>query len=445
MTLQRSTENNLVIGLGPTGLAAAIEAARNDRFKRNVIAITDRPAYTRETIFRLDETVCHYIESLLEEKFQESLHSKIMSNIEVSADNIPYRTMQIRTLENLLYDKLCEYKNVEIIQIPTHSGPQNITIDKHKRVLHLKLEEVVRTIPFKHLFAADGGHHRTLSNIQNSGIEYDNTQLPVSHPWQARVSFLLPENTSTEDYQNFLKQGPDNKPSLNELRKMGWDHFSEPEARMFVLDNHFYIGAECPADLYGKENSSVDSWIRQVLRFYLPQKTIDHLIQLEAGTFKISLDEATHTLLPLPSPTTAFNDQEVLHQATSYFFSLGDALRKPHYHTGSGAVIGLLEAQALGQYLSSEQQVIDLKRYHAEVASIRTTNRLRVDNFLSKRAIREEKAAKEQPLSQRNLTKLVANSLSSVLRRESNKQKRPSTPQPMEERGSLDIRKPFSI
>jgi len=57
--------HNVVCGLGPVGLAVALEACRADSKKRPVIAFTNRSAYTRRQILRLETNILEYLESLL--------------------------------------------------------------------------------------------------------------------------------------------------------------------------------------------------------------------------------------------------------------------------------------------------------------------------------------------------------------------------------------------
>lgn len=397
MSISDNGNNIVIVGLGPSGLAAAIEACKNAGKDSKVIAITDRCAYTRDTIFRLDEEIYPYLKELIGiDNFNACINNKIISDVQVSTDKHPYRTIQIKTLEKILYSKLLEYSNLELISLPKRSNSQITGIDKNAHTIKLAMDEKNREIYFKYLIAADGCHHGIANCIQENNIEYYPTQQKQLWDKHARVSYVLPDHSSTEQYQLLLDQGPDNKPTLSELQQMGWTLYSEPEARLFVIDNNFYIGAECPLKIYGNCNSLINEWIKLVLRFHLPQEAIDKLVQLDCGTFEINLQEANRTLTLLPLKTSTSSDADAaLYEQSACFFQIGDALRIPHYHTGSGAVVGLKEAQALGGFFASKQSMDDLINYHAKIAEIRSDNRMRVDDFIDKRIEREKIAERK--------------------------------------------------
>src|SRR3990167_826062 len=113
-----SSNNVVVIGLGPIGLAAAIEACQAGL---NVTAITDRPlgkqkgGYTRKPILRLNETSFEYLESLvgknavhayLAKNKLEEFQFKQMNFNKNTTEIVTYYFISVHDLENLLYEKL---------------------------------------------------------------------------------------------------------------------------------------------------------------------------------------------------------------------------------------------------------------------------------------------------------------------------------------------------
>lgn len=432
--MNKKEENIVVIGLGPTGLAAALEACSNDREERHVIALTNRTEYNRGYIVTLDEDIFPYLESLVGSKIiKEYIEAGKIGPLE-SIRGHNFRTIQIKTLENLLYNELLKYKNVEIIYLD-RAACKDIHVNKDSNTISIKTQDVPRIIPFKYLIAADGAHHNIASDaINDKSLQYDDTQRPVVTKKHARVTYKLPSASllatnlsegptqgpipQSDYYRAWLKQSSNNKPTINELKKMGWEFFSVPEARIFIADDLLYVGTECPHSICGnKGNDIIDQWIKTVLRYYLPENAISILqrIDSDCATFDVELEEANRTVLPLLSKTNDLEKpvsslNEAFDDRTSFFFQLGDALRRPHYHTGSGAVTGLVESKVLGEFLASNQIPEDICRYHAEVAAIRFENRAKVDELLEKRAAREAKEKSEYFVGT-----LLANSMQGVI------------------------------
>jgi 2-polyprenyl-6-methoxyphenol hydroxylase-like FAD-dependent oxidoreductase len=389
----------LIVGLGPTGLAATLEACKSDSKKRPVVAVTDRVQYDRNIIFRLDEQIIPYLEHLVGSPRLEAYKAKdLIGPRQIAADNQPYHTIRIGALEQLLYSALEDEKNVRIITTPKRQASQITSIDKCNRTYTLSHTQPSTTISFEQLIAADGYNHGTADRIPDHGIEYECTQQTVRFTKHARVNYKLPADSKTQHYDTFLQQGADKKPSSLELFRLEWRNFSHPEARLFVNDGVFYIGAECPNTFDSKTPAKqIDEWLRMVLRFHLPEAAIKALITTECAVFEVSLREATRTVsFCSPRKHTEMTNSDF--DESALFLQLGDALRAPHYQTGSGAVVGLQQAAAYGEFLKTAQTLEDLTQYHAKIAEIRAVNRVRVDTFLEKRSAREQKARNDAML-----------------------------------------------
>jgi hypothetical protein len=206
-----------------------------------------------------------------------------------------------------------------------------------------------------------------------------------------------------DDYQLGLKneieqQRPMREQSvLDSLKALGWQHASLPEFRITVNDDNLYIGGECTPEIQHNPDQ-LEVWMKTVLRLRLSQEKIDRLsMHVDAHDhpdchgFNIELDEASQSVVAFPK---SFSSHAPLSRSARLLL-IGDALRKPHYHTASGAVLALLEAQLLGEFLRSPQSKQDWKQYAALVEKLREDNRARVDNYLHQRKLRESNGEAE--------------------------------------------------
>lgn len=381
-------QNIVIIGLGPTGLAMAIEACKNDTLRRNVIAITDREQYTREAIFRLDVDIIPYLAELVgQDKIDHYFESKLIGPKE-SLNGWDFHIIQMKTLEQLLYETLISLPNIEVLCLPKRSNCHIKDIDSDNHTVTVvqqpDTKATERVIGFKYLIAADGPSHNTVNRVVGNQIIYETTQLPQIHMKHARVTYKLPADLCVDTFRSSLL--PVNTPisDLRSLKNLGWTLNSSPEIRAFVVDGVLFAAAECPEQL-DNDIDKIDLWMQAVLGLICTQ-SINALTRIDAALFDVSLAEANRTVIPLPGKSKT-------HDETAYLLPVGDALRNTHYQTGSGAVVGLQEARALGSYLKGAQSLSDLETYHAQISDIRAANRMRVDTFITKRNERETKAA----------------------------------------------------
>jgi 2-polyprenyl-6-methoxyphenol hydroxylase-like FAD-dependent oxidoreductase len=384
----------VVIGLGPTGLAYALEAGRNDSFKRRVIILTDRESYTRDVIFRLDLPVFEYYRQLIGETAYQAALQKGLISSEQDADVsgffsqvIPHRVIKICTSESLLHQQLSKIPEVTIITLAKHTADKILSIQKKSNSIFFQKDNKTHVLHYSYLIEADGVHHPTL-NLVNDRPYYHTTQKSQMHSHHARINFNLPLGYTADQFRELLKKGTQIKPTIAQLHQLGWEHQSTPEFRLFVVEDTFYVGGECPFAIQTDEKNKIEAWVRLSLHLFLPKDIIAALTVREAATFNVKLDETDRSTMTL-SPG---------HATPGILFLTGEALRKSHYQTGSGAAVGLLEAKAFGEFLKTPQSRSDLQKYESDVSSIIADNRVRVDRYLTHRAERE--AVAQQQLSQ---------------------------------------------
>jgi hypothetical protein len=389
--LHPEVDNIVQVGLGPTGLAYALEACFNDSKKRKVILITDRIAYTRDVIFRLDTKIFEYYRQLIgETAYQEALNKGLIGPVE--DENVsgffgvktPHRVIKIKTCEKLLYDQLAKLPQVELIILAKHHTTDRILeVNRNSNTIVILKDNRARAIHFSYLIETDGIHHDTLNLIKNNKVYYHSRQISQVHSHHARITFNLPSDYTADKFRALLNSGSaDAPPAIIEFQQLGWELHSVPEFRLFIIEDTFYVGGECPSQIQSADKQKIDTWVRVALRMFLPQKIVKDLTNRESAAFDVVLDEADHPTLVL-SPD---------HATPGILFLAGEVLRKSHYQTGSGAAVGLEEAAAFGAFLKTPQARSDLYKYNEAIKGILTVNRARVDSYLTHRAMREAAA-----------------------------------------------------
>jgi 2-polyprenyl-6-methoxyphenol hydroxylase-like FAD-dependent oxidoreductase len=392
--LHKKPDDIVQVGLGPTGLAYALEVCRNDSKKRNIIILTDRVSYTRDVVFRLDLEIFEYYRELIgETAYQAALEKSLISpvqHIDVSGffgQNLLHRVVKIKTAENLLYQQLSKLPQVRIIILAKHTSDRIQSIQRKSNSIVFQKDNRTHLLHYSYLIEADGIHHSTL-NLVNDHPYYHTTQKPQTHSHHVRINFSLPPRYTADQFRELLQSGTQTKPSMTEFHQLGWEHQSTPEFRLFVVEDTFYVGGECPSPIQTTDKQKIETWVRLVLCLFLPKNIVSALVNREAATFNVQLDETDNPTLTL-SPN---------HATPGILFLTGEALRKSHYQTGSGAAVGLQEAKAFGEFLKTPQTARDLQKYEESIKAIIAINRVRVDRFLNHRAERE--LAAQQQLSQ---------------------------------------------
>ena len=405
--LQKKKDDIVLIGLGPTGLAYALESCRSDSYKRNIVILTDRVDYTRDVIFRLDVDVFEYFQELIgEEAYQSALHKGLISAVQDTdvsgffGQAIPHRVIKIRTAENLLYQQLSKIPQVKIITLPKHTQDQIISIQKNSNSIFYRKDNKTLLLHYSYLIEADGVQH-SLLNLVKDHPYYHTTQRSQTHSHHARINFNIPSGYTADSFRELLKNGTQAKPTIAEFRELGWEHHSTPEFRLFVVEDVFYVGGECPYDIQTADKSKIEAWVRLSLSLFLSKEMIAKLTTRDRATFDVQLDETDNPTITL-APS---------HATPGILFLTGEALRKSHYQTGSGAAVGLQEAKAFGKFLKTRQSRQDLHEYAVNIKAIIATNRDRVNRYLNHRAERE--LAAQRPLVQNpshHYTRQTANS-----------------------------------
>lgn len=376
----------VVIGLGPTGLAHALAASKFDRFKRPIIALTDRNTFLRSQIFLLDDQVVEYLRVLTgDEAVDELIDNKLLYKKPARHGffNGDSRWMvQIRVMEELLYHALSERNNVQIIYVP--KDKYTVSIEPHKHVVSIgNMDDPYHQaeFKFKYLVTTDGAPHRTVNSIPDIDLNYHPTTHQPVHVKHATITYVINDDSKNNLLENgfseIVKEAE--KPIITELWNSGWTLFSKPEARIFHVGNALYLGTEYPEDRL-TDRESIHEWMQLMLRYYIPQRTIQRLgLKVEENTactnFRITLYEGDQNIIPLP--------QEGRNGHDAYVIVAGDARKEAHYQSASGAVTGTYQARLFHELMQSEQTEADLvhfdnrsteflERYNAHIGTLVT-------------------------------------------------------------------------
>lgn len=399
--LLNTLERNIVVGMGPVGLASVLELARNDSKHRKIIAFTNRSAYTRKQVLKVEDEDIEYVKSLVGREKVDKLfrHDKMMRDYDRMRKHhvVSFKT---KVLEKLLDAELKPYQDQGLLEIIDVATPQNKIkkIDKHEHTVEL---ENGRVIPMANLVEADGAGHRLadqLHDVEDLPIEYFPAQKDQLHEWHAVINFKLPVDKSADDYRDRLPNHEDvialdripvkaDPEMIAELELYGWKHSSLPEVRIFCNSGQLYFGGECPEQM----KDTPEQWARVVLRTYLPQNYIDDMTvfvdahgKRDANTFKVELREATQPVFKFPKSMA--NDKR---RNSARLVLMGDALRTSHFQAGSGALTGLRETKAFGEFLKTQQTSKDWDDFIQALNKLRDINRERVDGYLAMRGKRE--------------------------------------------------------
>lgn len=312
-----------VVGLGPGGLSAALEAAK---LGLKVLAITQKRDYVRGQRFK-PLSVPHTI------GFLDSLENPcdiedraFFEKLEV--DN----SLQIKDLEKFLFKKLSNYP--DLITVVELSDDNPLTTVQYDETIHhpyLSLLDGTRYY-FVNLLGADGAK-RNVSRMVMEGLNipvlYENCS-QTAHPYHAAVQlFFSPKQSLTT------------KPTDSE-KDLGWqNHPQIPDS--LILSNQaktkFSFAGDIPNSIFSatgeRQLELLKNWAAlQIAKEYgnlsllgqldyrQSKKYLKSKDKVKACTFTMSLSVCTQPLFPLAGG--------------GYYAPIGDARRSPNYKISHG-------------------------------------------------------------------------------------------------------------
>ena len=233
----------VIAGMGPAGLAAAIEAARKGY---TVSIIEPRVEMTRGQRVQIDSNTFNFLNSLenpSDPKDTQFFENKISRNGAIS--------VEIKDIQRFLLRKIGNYPT-----ITTRLGYQITNLDPSNQTVNIKNEKEgeQESIPFSHFVEADGANHPTANLLNKDAkqecykIQFKNIEYQPRQEESGTISLRVkPE---------FIKPMPANLnkfklEDLARLRKYGWSQPYFP--KVYILSNQkntkLFIGSEVPTKI----------------------------------------------------------------------------------------------------------------------------------------------------------------------------------------------------
>lgn len=352
----RSLPQLTIVGLGPGGLSAAIEAAK---LGFRVEAFT-KPRYSRGQRFKVYASTMGFLESL-----EDPNDPQDMLFFEKMIDD---DSIQIKDLEKFLYRKLALYSDlVHIITLDDSNPITEILYDTSQQANYLRLLDGTKYY-FTHLIGAEG-IKRTVARLVKEGlnvpIDYqDCTQDP--HPYHASVQLFANKNKSCSS-------------PLKSETELGWPTDGRAPTAL-ILTNHpdkepnkFSYTGEIPQLIFTApehvQTELLKNWaILQITKEYPNFSLLQHLDfrtsrkdtqgknKLKALTFRMNLSVCRQAAFQIHN---------------GYYAPIGDARRTPDYKIGHG----LHDAIAMGIEFARcicKDNTFAVTRYESFIARIDT-------------------------------------------------------------------------
>lgn len=360
-----------IVGLGPAGLSACIEAAK---LGLHVRALTKKQDYARGQRFKLYPHTMTFLDSL-----EDSLDPKDARFFEkmVQDDSI-----QTKDLEKFLRRKLERYSElVTIIELAEDNPITNIQHDSNDNITYLSLRDGAR-YAVTHLLGADGTK-RTISRLVREGlgipISYNDCITQDRYPYHAAVQLFKDPSKPPSEY------------SLHSEAEQGWDPlpFAEPEPLTLILANRmgfdrnptkFSYTGEIPKLIFAATGAVqlelLKIWaVVQIAKQYKEPGLASQLDFRQSKKFEHSKDKLKATAFDMH--LTVCN-QAVFALPNGYYAPIGDARRTPNYKLAHGLHDAIVEGIEFVRCLHG--RTMDIRRYEALITQIDQS--LDQDSFL---------------------------------------------------------------
>ncbi len=354
----------VVVGMGPGGIVAAIEAARKGH---DVLLLEQRKHFTRTQRVVLSAETINYLEWLNEMdpnlKGMDPIQDKhedfeFLKYIDRNGSNVEVNKLQ-EFLEKkcriLFPDRIVIKKEIEILE----NG-----IDTKNNTIAFKGED--KPINFKHLVGADGARHALADMVNQTfdetKITYNELEQQTRQESHGTVSLRVKENEPPPT-TNAKKLSMDDPYIAHRLQSLGWDESYPPNIYIFpdATKKRFYIAGEIPLKILqetdkAKQTEQLVEWGKAILELQAGIKKVDDIIE-----FDVSADVDEKSLQENRLKATAF--PVALQYATapcvnlaneSVFVLVGDAGKSANFFLGHGANDAIRDARKFGQCLEEE-------------------------------------------------------------------------------------------
>ncbi|CEK11540.1 FAD-dependent oxidoreductase [Legionella hackeliae] len=331
-----------IVGLGPGGLAAALETAKQGK---TVLVFTNREQYIRGQRLILSHDTQQFLVRYYDPHDPQDvkLWTKYTSE----------KTVQSKDIEKYLYRKLTKLSNVTIIKaLP--GGDLTIQqiskgIEGHADCIILKNGEKYY---FRHLLGADGAKHSTADMVANcigQPIQYKLTPTQERHPFHAVVQLQLKPGEKVKG-----KTTTDIIHEMQTLGLQGWKNAYHPKYYIFPNAAHtkFYFAGEIPQQIFDAPESEQKKQLKQWASVFLKANYGIEEEQLEYRQSKKtpSKDKLQNTVFAM---ATYVCETPLLDLSNGVFAQIGDARRLPNYNFAHGVNDSIKGALLFSQAMSS--------------------------------------------------------------------------------------------
>ncbi len=349
-----------VIGLGPDGLSATIEAAK---LGLRVVAFTKKQDYVRGQRFKLAPNTMGFLDSL--ENTSDPLDASFFDKM------VEDNSIQVKDLEQFLRRKLEDFRDlVTIIELDDTNPITAIQHDSSQNANYLSLADGTRHY-FTHLIGSEGAK-RTVANLVKTGlevpIEYQNcTQ--ERHPYHASVQLFANKHKRTVT-------------PLQSEADLGWpEHLGEPTS--FVLTDHqgavepdtkigkFSFAGEIPESIFTAPEALradlLKNWaILQIAKEYSEPALLQQLDFRPSQRYAKAKDKVKACAFTMHLSVCT---QAAFKVQGGYYAPIGDARRTPNYTQAHGLHDAILAGIEFARCIRADN-TFDVARYEALIAEI---------------------------------------------------------------------------
>lgn len=315
-----------VVGLGPGGLAAALQAAKRGK---KVVALTDRTDYIRGQRLKLSRDTVIFLMANSDKADPEDRLFWQKFKLEGDA--------QLKDIERFLYRKLLKEPNVQIVQLDkqTPKSIQSVGKGEEDSANFIQLQDGTKYY-CRNILAADGAKHSFADMINThleAGISYRTSPLQERHHHHAVVQLQL---KAGEIPGSPVKL--DIVEKMRSLGEQGWDKSYQPKHYIFpnASKTKFYFAGEVPKEVFEEKDDGT--------RADKLKKWASKAIYEKYGITEDQLEFRKSEKTPAKNrlQATAFEMQIVICKkpvvdlSNGVFSQIGDARRTPNYHLAHG-------------------------------------------------------------------------------------------------------------
>lgn len=344
-----------IVGMGPAGLTAAIEAAKKG-YEVNIIDTREHFSRTQRVI--LGQTTLDYLKSLADTSDKED--QKFLARLKADAG-----TAKIYRIQLFLERKLKKYNNIHV-----YKGNDYAVTDVNLTTRHITLKHKKQTtqIPFSHFVAADGGRrsmadlicqHAMSQNKDSWKIEFKDLDKQTRQVAHGTVTLEYKGKDKPSKKANFKRLSIDHMPLLQAL---GWDEAYIPKCYVFTegKGKKFYVAGEIPQKILNETDKYIQremlvQWGKLILE-------LQEGYHVNEGDFDLALSTKDKIVSKLRNKTKAtafpvhlrYTEASCLELADGYAcVSIGDAYKDANFHLGHGTNDAIADALAFAQSLST--------------------------------------------------------------------------------------------